>query len=308
MQQLQPRTISPPPQRRRRPQPQPRPPAAASASAFDPSPSPSPRLQQQLIRGRDLVEDDGVEGDLVGKLDALAADDDGQIGVLGHHGDQGGAEAGVKPAVAHHRVRAQKDLGGVAGAVGQGVDVAVGDVEAGGDEGPCQGPAFEQRPRVDDDDAEGGGGAAPSLLLLLSLLLLAMVSLEQGLLHDAALGKGEDDVAGLDLVGGAGGDDLVGDGDAVPDEVVDGAAEAGFGFGFGRGRVDVVDLKFEPADGVAHGDGEWPAGDEVVDLGREMGGEVAREGVLWGGHVGLDDLGLNGLSERGGGGGWDGSR
>ena len=80
------------------------------------------------------------------------------------------------------------------------------------------------------------------------------MSADERLLDQTTLGVREDDVAIVDLLAGAGGDDLVGYGDAFPHEVVDGLAELLLGFRLGRVDVDLADLELQPADGVAHRD------------------------------------------------------
>ena len=58
------------------------------------------------------------------------------------------------------------------------------------------------------------------------------------------------------------------------------------------GQVDVgaADLKLELADSVTHGDAHGTCRNEVGDLRREMGHEVAGEGVVCRRVVVLDDL------------------
>lgn len=199
----------------------------------------------ELVGRRNLVEHDGVEGHTVGELEALAAHDDGDIAGVRQHCDGGGADAGVEAAVGHHGVGAQEHEIGVFEGVRGGAVQHVSRGDAGGGERAGQVAALEERARVEYHDGELG---AP------------FVGAEEGLLDDRRLGEGDDGAAVADLCACGRGDCRVGDGDAFADEEVDGGADVFFGFGLGRVGVDVDDEVFEPADCVAHGDGDWAVG------------------------------------------------
>lgn len=95
---------------------------------------------------------------------------------------------------------------------------------------------------------------------------------DQCLLHNRTSRKGDNDIAVLNLLRCAGGDDLIRDGDFFANEVVDKLAQFGFGGRFGDRGVDGRYGQFEGADGISLTDGERAAGRKVCDLVREVGG------------------------------------
>lgn len=79
--------------------------------------------------------------------------------------------------------------------------------------------AFEQRPRVDNRHSK---------------LLPLLVRRDQCLFHNRASRKSDNDIAILNLLCCAGGDDLIGDSDFFADKVVDKFTQFGFGSRFGN--------------------------------------------------------------------------
>ena len=82
---------------------------------------------------------------------------------------------------------------------------------------------------------------------------------------------------------------MIGDGDAISDEIVDTGAEVSFGIGVSCGDVDSGYFELEPANCVAHAGREWTTGDEVVDLERQVGRKVPGQGRGRRRSVGRDD-------------------
>lgn len=105
--------------------------------------------------------------------------------------------------------------------------------------------AFKQRPRVDNRHSK---------------FLPLLVCCDQGLLYNRASRKCDNDIAILNLLRCAGGDDLVGDGDLFANKVVDEFAQLCFGSRFGDRGVDGRNGQFKGADGISLTDGERTAG------------------------------------------------
>lgn len=103
------------------------------------------RLGEDLIRRRDFVADDGVEGNFLGEFYGFAEDDDGEGVRAGQHGYEGGADTRVEAAVGHHGVRAEEHLRSVFDGVRGTGDEVVPHVDALVSELPREGLPLEER-------------------------------------------------------------------------------------------------------------------------------------------------------------------
>jgi hypothetical protein len=81
------------------------------------------------------------------------------------------------------------------------------------------------------------------------------VCCDQGLFHDRASSKSNNDIAILNLLCCAGGDDLIRDGDFFADKVVDEFAQFCFGSCFGDRRVNGRDGQLEGANSISLANG-----------------------------------------------------
>lgn len=96
--------------------------------------------------------------------------------------------------------------------------------------------AFKQRARVDNRHSK---------------LLPLLVCRDQCLFHNRASRKGDNDIAILNLLRCAGGDDLIGNGDFFANKVVDEFAQFCFGSRFGDRGVDGRDGQFKGANCIS---------------------------------------------------------
>ena len=173
---------------------------------------------------------------------------------------------------------AEKDFRRLFHRVRSAVGERVLHLDTEGTEGPGEVLALEQGSRIDDDDAE--------------VDTLAMC-VDQALLHGVALRKSQYHVSGFDLFRCEFGDHFISNGNSIPNEDVYALAEVFSSISFRGIGVDARDLDFEPTDGIAHAYGQRPVGDEVVDLGREVGSKVAGKGGARRSGVGGYDLDRN---------------
>lgn len=157
---------------------------------------------------------------------------------------------------------AEEDFGGVFHGMAYAVYKRILNFQPGTRQCASEVLAFEKRPRVDNRHSE---------------FLPLLVCCDQGLFHNRASRKCDDDIAILNLLRCAGGDDLVSDGNFFADKVVDEFAQLCFGGRFGDRGVDGRDGQFEGADGISLTDGKRTTGGKIGNLVRKVSCEMASE-------------------------------
>jgi hypothetical protein len=183
-------------------------------------------LRDELIGIRNLIDNDAVKGDAVSELDGLAADDNGDVGTAGllfcRHRHQCGANSRVQSPIASHGMGSEEDLGCIFDGMADAVDKRILNLQACVGQGTSKVFAFEQGPGVNNRYPE---------------FLALFVCSDKRLFHDRAPGKGDNNIAVLDLLCGAVGNNLIGNGDLFANKVVDKFAQLSLGRRFRNRRV-----------------------------------------------------------------------